>query len=190
MNESHDPLSPSSHDAAYPTWPKPIGITSIVWGSLGLLCNGCGIVGILMQSTFLQSAEQQLGPMPDVMKPPPGQVPLIAVGIVWTFLLLISGILLISRKQVSLTLHLVYGIGGIVLGLAGTFIGVRQNLAISQWVQQNPADKWAQQSKPELGWAILVIAVILGLAWPIFCCIWFGMKRKTDLGGRSLSEMV
>jgi hypothetical protein len=176
--------------APIPKWPKTVGILSVCWGGLGLLCNGCGAAGILMQSTFLKSAEEQLGPMPDVMKPPPAQIGLIAIGVVWTILLIIAGILLISRKQISITLHLIYAIGGILMGLIAAFVGIRQNLAIAQWVQSNPTDKWAQNANPVLGWVFLAIGLVLGLAWPIFCAAWFGAKRKADLGGTAMSEIV
>lgn len=145
----------SEEFAPIPSWPKTIGIISICWGSLGLLCNGCGFAGIMMQGTFLKQAEEQFGPMPDVMKPQPAQMGLLAFGVLWTILLLISGILLVSRKQVSITLHLVYAVGGLIMGVVGTVVGVMQNLAISNWVQNNQSEKWAQQAKPTLGWVFL-----------------------------------
>lgn len=181
----------SEEFAPIPKWPKPVGIISICWGALGLLCNGCGLANVAFSSTFMKGAEEALkAPMPDVMKPTPIQAIPMVFGLVWTILLLVAGIMLIGRKQASIMAHLVYGIGGLLLSVIGVAIGGKQQLAIQAWAQANAGDPWAKQYHPLINWSIFAAASLLFFAWPVFCVAWFSAKRKADLGGTAMSEIV
>lgn len=186
------PDQPLSEEfAPIPKWPKPVGIISICWGALGLLCNGCGLANVAFSSTFMKGAEEALkAPMPDVMKPTPIQAIPMVFGLVWTILLIVAGFMLVSRKQASITLHIIYAIGALLLGLAGGAMAFQQQLAIQAWAKANAGDPWANQYNPTLNWSIFGVIMLLSLVWPVFCVIWFGNKRKVDLGGTAMSEIV
>lgn len=185
-NARHDPdaaMFESDELVEPPRWPKVVGTISIVWGGLSLLCGGCFLGMGVMTTTLVKGAEQQLGsPMPDVMKPTTVQLGVGGLGLLAPLLLIIAGVMLVSRKRVGVTLHLVYAVAAIVLGLAGAAVSIPRQLQQAEWVRQNPTDPWAQHAKPEIGFIMLGVFTLLGLAWPIFCLIWFGaVKRRAPL---------
>ncbi|MBX3359407.1 MAG: hypothetical protein KF745_13390 [Phycisphaeraceae bacterium] len=170
-------------DHEVPTWPKVVGIISIVWAGIGLTCAGCGVAGLAAQSMFAPQMEEQLGPMPDVMRVSPLMMGQMAIGTAWAFVLLAAGIATVMRKPAGRPLHLVYAIGGLILGIAGIAVQVQHQLAILEFANQNPGNKWIQQSPPVYGWIGVVVGIVLGLSWPVFCLIWFGLikKRAADI---------
>jgi hypothetical protein len=168
-------------------WPKTVGTISVIWAGLSLLCGLCGVGWMIAMPKMMAGAEQQMGgPMPDIMKPSMAQLGLGVIGFVPTILLLIAGILTVMRRPAGRPLHLAYAVLALVIGIAAAAIGVRQQLAILQWAQQQPAsDKWAQNSRSPIGLVISVAVIAFTMAWPVFCLLWFGaVKRDTrDLSG-------
>lgn len=176
-----------------PGWPKPIGIVSIVWGSLGLLCGVCGLASLSMMSTFVQGAEDQMGPMPDIMKPSPLQMVAMALGFVPTVVLLVAGILTVKRNYKGRLAHLVYVALAIVIGGIGIAMQIQQQMALSAWAAENPDNMWAKQQQQGGMFAYIGIAfgVILSFAWPIFCAIWFGfIKKKPEDFGQVRTDYI
>lgn len=181
---AHDPRDP---DAAMfegndlvepPRWPKVIGTISIVWAALGLTCSGCGLASIALMDQFIKPAEERFGPMPDVMKPGLTQMVSSVASFIPVIVLLVAGIMVVARKPVGGTLHLVYAVLSLITTGLGVILGVQQQLAIAAWVKQNPDSQWAQQSNPTVGFAVLGFMILLGLAWPVFCLIWFGVVKR------------
>lgn len=162
-----------------PRWPTVVGAISIVWASLNILCGGCGVLSPLLMSTFLEAAERDYGPMPDVMKPGALQIGLYAVGLVWAFVLLAAGIALTLRKPVARPLHLVYGAVSVLLSIVGIVIGVMAQIELSEWLANNPDNPWAKQHNPAATYVGMAFGVLLGLAWPVFCLVWFGLVKRT-----------
>lgn len=165
-----------------PKWPGAVGVISIVWAALGIVCGGCGVLSPVIMKTFLAQAEQQFGPMPDVMKPGALQVVLAGVSLAWAFLLLAAGIMLALRKPAARPLHLLYAVGSVILTVISTILGVMAQLALREWVQNNPDNQWAQQAAqqpPIAAYATIAFSVVLGLAWPVFCLIWFGAVKRS-----------
>jgi hypothetical protein len=160
------------------TWPTVVGTISIVWASLNMLCGGCGVLSPVLMSTFMKSAEAQMGPMPDVMKPGALQIGLAGVGLLWAIMLLAAGIMLTLRKPVSRALHLAYAGGAVVLTVVAVVVSFMIQTRIAEWVASNPDNKWAQQQNATMSWAMLGISIVLGLAWPVFCLIWFGLVKR------------
>ncbi len=173
-----------------PGWPKVVGIVSIVWASLGLLCSVCGVASLAMMPQMLKGAEQQLGPMPDVMKPDPAQMIMAVVGMIGPVLLLIAGILTLSRKPAGRTLHLVYAGVSLVLGMIGGGLAVRHQLAVEAWAAANSADPWAKQASSPFAWIGIVFGVGISLLWPVFCLCWFGLAKKRPEEGYSDMQVV
>lgn len=171
-------------------WPKVVGIISIVWGSLGLLCNTCGIIGIAGQSMMVNmmpgaqggEGQQQIPPLPDVMQPGIADYAGAALGFALSVLLIIAGSALVARKPVSRQLHLAYAGLAVVVTLVATVLAIQKQGAVQSWAQQNPDNFWAQQQNQAGAFAYmgLVFGAILGLAYPIFLLVWFGLvKRNT-----------
>ncbi|MFN0012831.1 MAG: hypothetical protein ACKVS8_14450 [Phycisphaerales bacterium] len=161
------------------TWPKTMGIASIVWATIGMGCIGCGAVGIAMQGGN-NSGPPGWGPMPDVMKQPPSTMVLLAVGVPVAILLLIAGILLIKRNPLARTLHLVYAVIGLVNTGVSTFLSFQHQLRVLAWAKDNPDDQWGKMMAGG-PWMVLgmVVGLVLGGAWPLFCLVWFGLVKRT-----------
>jgi len=184
-----DPVQMSDVSAPPPPpgWPKGVGITSIVWGSLGMLCGVCGVGGILMQSWAFQLAAEKNGPAPDVLRTPPIQAVFAVIGTGFALVLLFGGISTVRRKAVGRMLHIVWAALSLLMSIPSTIVGVQAMLAQAAWKADNATDPWAQQIKPEIGLVILVIMTLLALAWPVFCLFWFGVKgKRPEEGATSL----
>lgn len=176
-----DPLSDALFDEP-PMWPKVIGIISIAWGSLGLFCGLCGVVGIVAMNLVPQGGgSNPLGAMPDVMKPSIGQYVILSLSFPSTILLLAAGIVLVLRKPSSRSLHLLYALSSIPLSIAGVIFGLAQVADQVAWKQHNAADPWAKNIQPEFGYIAVAFSGILGVAWPLFLLIWFlAVKRRSS----------
>lgn len=183
---------PNTGLAVAPGWPKPVGIISIAWAALGLACGAIGIVSYLAMPMMLKGAEEQLGPMPDVMKPQPTQMLVAGLSTVWAILLLAAGIATLKRLAPGRPMHLVYSLGAILLTLIGTYFAWQAHQAQVTWAAANASDKWAQQSRQGGAFAMagMAFGVVLGMAWPTFCLVWFGLMGKRPETGRELLPQV
>ena len=171
------------------SWPKVIGIFSIVWGSLGLVCNGCGLISQVFQSAMMNMMTQQQGanaqqipPMPDVMKPTVLDFASMGAGIVICVVLIIAGSMLVARNPVARVAHLGYAGLSILVSLIGTALAVQKQTAIAAWAKQNADNFWGKQQAQAGSFAFIGIgiAVLLGLAYPLFVLVWFlAVKRDT-----------
>lgn len=189
----YDPAPPTSaYDdvelfAPLPVWPKVIGIISIVLGSLSLTCMGCNVLSIVV---FLPMGASQMGePIPPPMQPGAPMWALIGLGGAMSALLLTAGIVTVVRRPEGRALHLLYAMLSVPLTIASAAIRVQQINDMAQWAANNPDSVWAkQQSTPGAGamqWAGLLIGTALGLGYPVFLLIWFGLvkRRAADITG-------
>lgn len=162
-------------------WPKPIGITSIVWSAVALGCLSCGLAGTAMP--LIMPMDQAF---PDGMPPLLTDPPLLlwaaylfsALINLW---LLACGITLVMRKPAARPMHLAYAVAGIVSAVFGAWLSLHYQAQIAEWVRQNPDTKFAQGQQGGsaiVGQVIMVVSIIVGLAWPVFCLIWFGFVKR------------
>lgn len=170
-----------------PKWPKVVGILAIVVGSFFFLCGGVGAVFLFVQPQMMQSfASNFEGGVPPVMTTTnPAQVTSAIIGVVWSALLILSGILCVMRNPTARKLFLLYGTVGIVLGLWGLSMQMNQQAAVQDWIAAHPDSDFAQQASgpgSQIGRIFgLVIGVGLGLGWPAFCVFFFGfVKTKPE----------
>jgi hypothetical protein len=196
-----DPATPETSVAYTPApaepakWPKVVGIISIVWACLGLMCGlTCGVFGPAFQNMAMASMVEKFGPMPDAMKPAPAQLVLAVVGLIGPVLLLVAGIATARRKPAGRSLHLAYAVVSILLIGAGSVVAMRQQLALVQWAKDHPTDKWVtegHQGSP-IGLVISAAIMVMMFAWPLFCMIWFGaIKRDAkDLDGGTIEPGI
>lgn len=190
MNDFTSPADPAPADPALAPdqfaepamWPKTVGIISTVWGTLGLGCLGCGVVGMMLPLFFPQGLEQGYpdGYPPQLTAPALSTWVSMGMGFVNAAMLIAAGILLIMRKPIARPVHLLYGVLGILFGAYGVWAGVQNQQAITDWVNQNPGTKFAsdQQAQGPINTAIMVAFMLLGFAWPVFCVVWFGAIKR------------
>jgi hypothetical protein len=160
-----------------PTWPKVIGIISIVIGSLGLLCNCFGLVALPMTSQMLEVMPGMQGqtPPPDAL-PGPASYVVAAMSLLGSALLLTAGILLLKRSALSKPLHLAYAGIAIPMTIIAIMLQLTQQAALTQWMKDMGQSMPAGQG---IGQVIgVVVGSVVSLAYPIFLLVWFGAMGK------------
>ncbi len=165
-----------------PKWPKVVGIISIIWGTLGLTCTGCGIGSPAILGMMF-------GPMLNGAPLPPawqlGTVDYIvtAIGGLMAVLLIIAGIQTILRKRLGWALHLVYGLVVVPVTIASALNGFAKQEGMAQWAQDNPDNPIAEginRGGPDqmIGLVMGVLVILFFMLYPLFCIIWFGLVKN------------
>lgn len=171
-----------------PGWPKPIGILSIVFGLLGaVLGTGAALLGPVVLAPLV---EPQLGgaPLPPSLILSPPIVAYALVSALLNVLLIAAGVQLIRRKRAGRTLHLAYGVLLPIATFAGAYFQYQIQMATLDWARTYPDNPIAEQQLAA-GEASQLIGlfggVAVGLAWPVFCIVWFGLVKRQpeDLTG-------
>jgi len=179
MEEQSAPLDPQI-ELAPTSWPKVIGILSIVWGGLGLTCLACGIGGILLGPAMMPQ-EMRDGPLPPSMRIAPWQAGMFALGFVLSVLLIVAGVQTLRRNMAGRTLHLIWAVCSILLTIVNVYFGWRQVIEVEQWMRDNPTSPFAKG--PQMGrgasMALVVGLNCIGIIWPTFLLIWFGLVKRT-----------
>ncbi|MBX3405775.1 MAG: hypothetical protein KF869_03335 [Phycisphaeraceae bacterium] len=193
-----------------PGWPTGLGIFSIVWGSLGVLCGGCTVASTFAQGPMLEWAAKMqaqapqtagapampTGPIPAELHPGAMQVLSAVIHPLGGIILLVAGILLCMRRPVARMTHLVYA----AVSLLGTIVGV---MGVMSWVGSfrafeaaQPDHEWVAYfntfSNPSMMVAQTIGAAFVSLLFPVFVIIWFGMvkKRPEDMGAVAPDQYV
>jgi hypothetical protein len=167
-----------------PTWPKVVGIISIGWGSLGIVCGGCGMIMPMIATGAMKGSGQEL---PPAMMPQGPQMVLMAVGLLLAVLLIVAGVATLNRKASGFAMHLGYALVSIPLTLLSLYFSWKQQGELAAWAAANPQNPMAlQMSNPgqQMGQVVgMVFGGVLGLGYPVFCLIWFGLVKKVrDMG--------
>jgi hypothetical protein len=173
-------------------WPKVVGIISIVWGSLGLVCTTCGVAqGALGQFAISlapadkqEEIKAQMADQPPIQKQGPADYALMAARYPLAAIVLIAGIMTLRRVASGRTLHIVYAITAFALSLIGWIVfAVLKFPAHQEWLKSHPDVQGAQfMTTPMILLFGLVFTVIV-LAYPTFCLIWFGLLKKRPEAG-------
>jgi hypothetical protein len=165
-----------------PQWPKVVGIISICWGGLNLLCNACMPVLPKFFESFMPPDAQGMPMFPK------GPMVWIAVtgGVLACLICITAGALSISRNPATRPLHLAYGIIAIIITIFGTYMNLDFQKTQRQWIADNPDNNFAKQmshpSQASFNVIGLAFGVAYGTAYPIFCIAWYGaVKRKAPL---------
>ncbi len=183
------PTSPSDDDFDFtepPGWPKVVGIFSILFASLGLVCGGVGLVWMFVGPGMMQSAAGNMegGMPPSLTTRNTTLLAITMISTIWAVLLLVSGILTIQRKPVARLSHLVWAAGAIVLTVVSIKMQLDMQAEMAQWMKDNPSAEFTMNAKQGGGAGNLiglVLGIVLGLSWPTFCFIWFGLiKTKPE----------
>ncbi len=163
-----------------PTWPKVVGIISIIVGTVMLGCVGCGFAGPALQG---MGAAQMKGGMPPVMLSHSlGAYVSLFAGAALNLLLILAGIMLIVRQYSSRHMHLAYGVLTLINWAYSLYLQLQISEQAKEWVKQNPDSDYAKQAAAmgNIGDLIgIAMAVVLFLPYPVFCVVWFGLVKKT-----------
>lgn len=174
-----------------PVWPKVIGIISIVWGSLGTFCNACSLVMTVGMSSFMQGFMQQMPQaQQDQLKAQfaAQQSPLalgsVALGVIVSAVLLGAGIMTLRRTALGRTLHLVYGLLGLITVGIGIVVAWQVHQAVTAAAGNTPQPPGAQFGMV----GGMIFGVCIGGAYPLFSLVWFGAMGKRPEVGAPTSE--
>lgn len=165
-----------------PKWPKVVGIISIVWAVLGIVCNGLGAVGTMMTPRLMKMAEGQ-GQMEGGFPPQMTSINMLAVvltvaGALTAVGLLLAGIFTVNRRPQGRPLHLLVAVVSLVLVVCSIGLQWQNMTAIGEWVRANPGATFSQNYSPTGSLVGMAFGIVLGCAWPVFCLIWFGALKK------------
>lgn len=170
-----------------PKWPKVVGIISIVFASLGLVCGGVGTAWMFIQPGFMQSAAAQMkgGVPPQMLQHNTMLLAATFVGLAWALFLLLNGIMCVLRKPTVRPLMLVYGLGAIAITIWSMSVQMGIQSELDEWAKQNPDAEFAQQLNSGATAAGQLVGMVVGLtfsfAWPAFLLFWFGfVKTKPE----------
>ncbi|MGH7241899.1 MAG: hypothetical protein ACREJD_00595 [Phycisphaerales bacterium] len=179
MEEQSEVLDPQI-ELAFTSWPKVVGIISIVWGGLGITCLACGVGGIFLGTAFLPP-EMREKPLPPTMHIAPWQAVLFTIGFFMAIVLIVAGVQTTRRTMAGRSLHLFWAVVSFITVAISMYFAWRQTIQMEQWLNDNPDSPFAKG--PRLGrGASMAIALCLnaiGLIWPTFCLIWFGLVKRT-----------
>lgn len=180
-----NPGDPGMFDLPEPQgWPKPVGITSLVLGVFNLTCAGCYGAWMVTLPMFLVDGMKQqypdgVPPMFEVI-----HIPLmfsLGISACLQVLLITAGAMLMMRRGIARPLHLAYVVAGLLSFVFSTIVGVQFQVELTEWIKQNPDAKFAQEQQAS-GWIGQTIGwtwgILFGLAWPVFCGVWFGLVKK------------
>ena len=211
-SESTPPMSGDFSMPAEPAaWPKVIGIISIVWGSLGILCGLCMGGIIVAMGPFLEWAakmqaqgggprggQQQMPttPFPVELRPPALSVVSAIAWPIGAIILLVAGIMLVKRSASARMAHLVYAVFSGTMTVVGLLGAYQSQSAVNSFLQAHPDDPWAKFFQQSGGGSSQFVQAAVGgciaLIYPAFCLIWFGMvkRRPEDMGPRAEEPLV
>ncbi|MBL8762272.1 MAG: hypothetical protein JNL50_13320 [Phycisphaerae bacterium] len=182
MSQGSPPVLDYDIDAIEPPrWPKAVGITSIVIGSIMVGCAGCGVVGLVVAPSLVpEDMKAQMPPS----QASPGMLIHLAAGAISDILLIVAGAMTVGRKIAGRHLHLAYAGFAIVLFGIGVWLQFQQQAIMQQWAAQNPDNPQAKAMSGPMGNIGLIfgiaIGALFGVVYPVFLIIWFGMVKRTQ----------
>ncbi|HYD01435.1 MAG TPA: hypothetical protein VEB22_09435 [Phycisphaerales bacterium] len=162
-------------------WPGVIGTTSVVLGSLGILCNTCfASFGLLFQGmleTWMRSLPTQPGAPANrspaaaadamaVTRPwmmAQGLIALLSVALAaW---LLVAGISMLKRKPASAGMHRAWAWSRLAVAAVGLCVGLAQTFLTSERVASITAS--TAQAEIAKGLAMTAVGTVIVAAYPV-----------------------
>jgi hypothetical protein len=171
-------------DGELPGWTKPVGVISIVWGVVLVICGGLGTAMAAFQPQMMKAAAGQLeGGVPDVLL----NVNMFAIamgvaGLAWAILNIVAGVLTVGRSYTGRIVHLIWAVGAIAMIVTSAKMQLDIQAEIAEWIEANPDAQFTQQQQAggAIGQAIGIVLSLFFLIWPAFCLFWFGFVKKTE----------
>lgn len=166
-----------------PAWPKVIGIISIVFGALGLVCSIVGVGSVLFLPSMMANQPFEGGTPPVFPYVPasPFMTGLMILGTLWAIVLIVAGAMLVARKPVARPLMIVYAIVATLLGAVTMKLQVDQQNMLMDWMRENPNAQVTQMSGGNVGGLIgLAVGGFFAFAWPLFILFWFLVVKRRN----------
>ncbi len=176
-----------------PKWPMVVGIISIVWGSLGVICNGCGALSPVLGNAMVNMVPPEQQEQMRQQMAASSSAPMIAVAVLsvlLSILLIVAGVMTLRRQAIGRPMHLGWAAIGTLTALAGVFFGWANAQAMQQ--QMPPGADATQAAAQQAGMVGgLVFGLCLSLIYPIFCLVWFGaMGKKPEVGAPRTDGLI
>jgi len=172
---SEPPIMYDSLPPPRSSWPKVIGIISIIFGSFGLLCYGCNSAVTIAQPWLAGMVPADQQPVTIQGMQLVFSIFVACGSFLLSLLLLIGGFALTMRKYWSVGALKWWAILRILLAFISTIIG----FAYLEETIQQLNDQFAQQSMSmpmTFTNSLMIMSIILGLLmaliWPVFLLIW------------------
>lgn len=178
-----------------PAWPKVVGIISIVWASIGLVCNLCNMLGGVMQGAFMgmvppEQQEQMKAQM--AANSSPLAIGASALSLLVSALLLVAGIQTLRRRANGRMLHLVWVVAALIAGVIGGYAGwIGMQASVNQTLQNDPNAQQMAGAVNGIAIAMFGCIMLLTFAWPLFCAVWFGaMGKRPEVGAKDMEPII
>jgi len=164
-----------------PRWPKVVGIISLVYAGLGVTCVGCGMAMPLLMPMILPANMD----LPPSMTYGPLQWLLLGASLLLVGLLVVAGVMTVSRKPAGRVAHLVWAALSVPMSFAGLAMQLMQRQELIEWAKAHPDNPMAKGQDGPGGYIGMAVGLVIGLAWPTFCLIWFGLVKRDpkSMGG-------
>lgn len=197
MSDAFEPHSETAHDHTGvpehrdpPGWPIPVGIISIAFAGLGLVCGGIGLASMPFLPKMMQGALNG-DPLPPTMVFGPMDYAIGGIGLALAIVLLFGGIMLVGRRPIARTLHLVYAVAAMPISILQLVRGFDKQAQMAQWATDYPNNEMAKAINggapgQQIGELVgLILGVGIGIGFPLFVFIWFMLvkPKPTDITG-------
>jgi len=167
-----------------PSWPKWIGILTIVYSVLGIGCTGLAAVFTPMVGGMMEPMLDG-APMPEGLKVGPVDWVLLLSGFAMTVVLLFGGIFCLARRPGCRWMFVLYGLVTIPMSLVNYVRQLDKQESIRQWAERYPDTQYAEMVRAQQSGAAAQVGEIVGLGFvlvlgvliPLFYLIWFGFVK-------------
>lgn len=175
------------------SWPKVIGIVSMIWGGLSITCAGCGAIGAIASVSMIPEEMKAQGLPPTVGLNLTNGISM-AVGTLMAIVLFAAGLTTLRRSMTGRTLHLIWSALSILWIPIAMFLIFRQNAEMDRWAADNPENQFAKQhlAGGGIGMAIGVGITLIFSLYPVFIFIWFMFIKKTkeSFGAEAVKDYI
>lgn len=184
-----DPVGPDLDETPQTTWPKTIGVISIVYGSLGLLCQGAMNAGGMLGEFFMKLGNLDVE-FPMMFKVISG----VTIVVMWILgiILIMGGIKLTRRRRGALgllktwvVLRLLVMIVGVVLTvlLLPANLGLQEQIleATNKQAREGGRSDQVREFDEDSAWRTTVIGTAVAgavfSAYPLFLGLYLSRRK-------------
>ena len=175
------------------SWPKVIGLISMIWGGLSLTCAGCGVLGVMASSSMIPEEMKSQG-LPPTMGLNLYNSLQMGVGTVMSFVLFAAGLFTLRRSMTGRTLHLIWSAISAMWIPVTLYLIFRQNAEMDRWAAENPENQFAKQHAAggNIGVMIGIAMTVIFSIYPVFIFIWFLFIKKTkeSFGAAAVKDYI
>ncbi len=175
-----------------PKWPKVVGILSIIFGSIAVLCGALMTASVPFFGGMMEPMLEG-DPLPPTMHLNAIDWASTACSMLGNILLIAGGAALVTLKPAARGIHLVYAvllIVAIVLYAVSAFGKIDDLRVWAETYNNEMAQNMRQQF--QAGGEITqmigpAVVSVISVCWPIFCLVWFGIvkTKPSDISGES-----